>query len=490
MGTLKTVFFLVFIPVFFGISSGRSLEDVSKSVVKIFTTYQYPDYRNPWQFKGQHASSGSGCVIEFKGESMILTSAHCVANRRMILVMLNGHSEKVPAEVVHVGHEVDLALVRPKGKFFTKQSKPVKFGSLPKLREKVTVIGFPLGGDQLSITEGVVSRIELHTYTHSERHLLIIQTDAAVNPGNSGGPFLRIDNGKLIGVAFQGARKAQNIGYCIPMEVVQHFLDDVADGKYDGIPFLGIRYENTENPGFQEYLGLGKETGGIRIVEVAYNSSAWNILQTGDVITHIEGKEGKYMPISNDGTTYFAPAKSRIKFSYYIHMKKVGEPLDLKIIRNKKGKDISVKLKPTVNLVPRPQYDVLPRYYIYGGILFTPLTRNLLLTWGRFGPPELKEQLKKLPTEERQEVVIIKKILDHPINRGYDWVSQRIVKTINGTLIARFADVPKAIENHGGDFHEIVLEDDNLIVCNKKETDRVTADILKLYGIEKDRNLE
>src|SRR4029077_15049312 len=109
---------------------------------------------------------------------------------------------------------------------------PLEIGELPNLQDVVVALGYPTGGDKLSITEGVVSRVEIIPYTQSARKLLAVQIDAAINPGNSGGPILK--NGKLVGIAMQVMTNSQNIGYMIPTPVINHFLDDFADNKYDG----------------------------------------------------------------------------------------------------------------------------------------------------------------------------------------------------------------------------------------------------------------
>jgi S1-C subfamily serine protease len=117
------------------------------------------------------------------------------------------------------------------------------------MESTVSVYGYPIGGDRLSVTRGIVSRIDFQTYSHSgsDSHLTI-QIDAAINPGNSGGPVMQ--NGKVVGVAFQGysGDVAQNVGYMIAMPVARRFMKDVEDGKYDHYVDLALTYENLFNP--------------------------------------------------------------------------------------------------------------------------------------------------------------------------------------------------------------------------------------------------
>lgn len=77
-------------------------------------------------------------------------------------------------------------------------------------------------------------------YSHSLRNLLTVQLDAAINPGNSGGPVFY--GSKIAGIAFQGHRKGENLGYMIPCEVIRHFLKDIEDGRVDGCGLMGFSY--------------------------------------------------------------------------------------------------------------------------------------------------------------------------------------------------------------------------------------------------------
>ena len=102
----------------------------------------------------------------------------------------------------------------------------------------------------MSVTTGIVSRIDFTLYTHSsvDSHLAI-QISAQINPGNSGGPVMQ--DGKVVGVAFQGysGDVAQGVAYMIPTPVIRRFLKDVSDGHYDRYVDLGITYAETSKSG-------------------------------------------------------------------------------------------------------------------------------------------------------------------------------------------------------------------------------------------------
>ena len=177
-----------------------------------------------------------------------------------------------------MAHDSDLALLRVKDAEFYTDMTPLAFGGIPKLRSPVQAYGYPLGGQDLSRTEGVVSRIEFGTYIHPgiDSHLLV-QTDSAINPGNSGGPV--IQEGLAIGVAFQSNLRLNDIGYFIPVPLIKRFIQDQRDGHYDGVPEIGIQTSSLLNRYQRKSLGLSDESGGVLVERIIPRSSAEGILE-------------------------------------------------------------------------------------------------------------------------------------------------------------------------------------------------------------------
>ncbi len=286
-------FHLSLIPLFF--PQAASAQVVSKkqnmsltdTVVKVFVTTNKMDYYRPWQSEGIRAGSGSGVIIT---GNRILTNAHVVSNHTFIQVKKDADSKKYTAEVVAIGHDCDLALLEVHDSSFFEDVAPLEFGNLPKQQDSVVVIGYPQGGGKISITEGVVSRVEITSYAQSARKLLTVQIDAAINPGNSGGPVVK-DN-KLVGIAMQVFQAGQNIGYMIPVPVIEHFFKDLEDGNYEGFPLLGIDFKNTENTALRKYYGITQEEGGVLVTRVLPFSPASGKVEEGDTILDPYGGSG------------------------------------------------------------------------------------------------------------------------------------------------------------------------------------------------------
>ena len=168
-----------------------------------------------------------------------------------VKVKRRGSDVKYLAQIMAVGAECDIAMLRVDDADFWHGLQPVQFGGLPQLQDAVTVIGYPIGGDTMSVSSGVVSRIEVTPYVHGAADLLGIQIDAAINAGNSGGPAFS-ECGHCVGIAFQSLKQedVENVGYIIPTPIIEHFITDYErNGRYTGFPVpWGPVAEDGESP--------------------------------------------------------------------------------------------------------------------------------------------------------------------------------------------------------------------------------------------------
>ncbi|MBI5201439.1 MAG: trypsin-like peptidase domain-containing protein [Elusimicrobia bacterium] len=457
---------------------------VEKSVVRIFTVFRKPDFYQPWQMAAQDSASGSGCVI---AGNRILTNAHVVSDQVFVQARRAGDSARYTARVEYVAHDSELAVLKVDDPAFYKETVPLELGELPEQRDGVEVYGFPEGGDDLSVTKGVVSRIEVTPYTHSDRELLTIQTDAAINPGNSGGPMIM--DGALVGVSFQMDVEAQNVGYAVPVPVIRRFLRDIEDGRYDGIPELGVRFQALENSALREWLGVKPGQSGVRISTVAFGSSAYGVVLPGDVLSSIDG-----VKISDDGTIPFRRSE-RVLFSHAVFAHQKGDKAKLGLIRGGSPLTVEVSLAPSDGLVPGPTYGSRPRYYVYAGLVFTPLTRNYVDNWEWDDvPTTFKTYLEfGLPSAERRERIVLAHVLPHAANAGYHEFRGIIIDEVNGRPIGSIEDLIEAFRHPEGKFHVIrtdaLTDHDGRIVLDAAAAEKASAEVLATYGIPADRHL-
>jgi len=473
--------FLTLLLGIFTLLHAQTQEDITKqAIVKIYTVSKQLNYQEPWA-SSMRQSTGSGAIIE---NNYILTNAHVVANETFLEVQRYGQRKRYIANVVFVSHQADLALLKVEDSNFFKGVTPLTFGTLPEVEEKIVVYGYPMGGSTLSATIGVVSRVEHHRYAHSGESFLAIQVDAAVNPGNSGGPAL--SNGKIVGVVMQVIRKSQNIGYLVPVNMVQHFMQDIKDGKYNGYPELGVTTQKLENPTMKDYYGLDDNTTGKLVADIVYNAPVAGIIKKGDIITSIDGHN-----IEDDGTVAFREHEYT-DFGYYVDMHQMGDSVKLEIIRE--GKKMMIEAKLTripddVLLVQTTEYDAMPRYFIEGGYIFSPLSRNLLLST-KLNRLKLSYFATQWPTEEKKEVVVLLKVLASQMSRGHTDFKMWAIEKINGETFDSFSAFYHKMKSFKGKF--IVLEDKDGVelVIDTQKAKANQSSILKKYNIEFDRSAD
>lgn len=459
-------------------------DSVTGSVVKLYCIRSTPDYLSPWQMAGLNRGTGSGCIIKGK---RILTNAHVVSNQTFIQVRKAGDATKYVAAVELVAHECDLALLRVEDDAFFAGAQAVDIGNLADIRDKVAVYGFPKGGEELAITEGVVSRIEHRRYAHSSATLLTCQMDASINPGSSGGPVIK--NNKIVGVAFQGG-SGENIGYMVPAPVVKHLLKDLEDESYDGTPDLGIYYQEMENQGLRSCYHMNEGDTGVLVARVLLDYPTERKLQIGDVVLAVDGTT-----IANDGTILLRNAE-RTSWEYLVQQKQINDSVTLTVLRDGSRMEIDIPLSMRIDqgrLVPHEQYDVLPTYYITGGLVFEPLTANYLKRWGKSWFAKVPIELTNyyfngFPAENRREVVVLIRVLGDEINVGYQGMENSVIAAVNGKHISTMDDVVSAFEMHTGSYHTVVDEKGRTIVLKKAMVDARNDFILKKYKIGADRS--
>ena len=487
---LTIIIFVLTISNNINVSRGAGLQAPDESVILIRSLKQDYDYVTPWKREDMSKSAGSGFIIS--GER-ILTNAHNVSNCRYVELRKENVARRYPARIVFVGHDCDLAILTVDDKSFFEGTDALELAGIPRVNSTVSTYGFPIGGDRISVTEGVVSRIEADTYAHSaaDDHL-VIQTDAAINPGNSGGPV--IQDGKVVGVAFQGLREAENIGYLIPTTVIKHFLTDIDDGKYDGFGSMGAMfYPGLHNSSYRDYLKVPPNENGIVVIGTIMHSSVESILQPGDVVTKIDDYN-----IDNDGMIQIYGL--RLFISAAIESKQISETVQLTFYRQGELKETTATIalnKPVFDQAR--QYDRPPPYVCFAGLVFTPATRNFLETWGPHWPEEIPFYLRYLfahsvhlnKDRQRKEYIVLSAIMSDEVNAyAYEFKNQ-VVESINGITIYGLEDVLNAFKQSTDSFYTIkFLGNNNILRLDSETARRRHQPILEKYNIPVEARLE
>ncbi|MEO0511533.1 MAG: trypsin-like peptidase domain-containing protein [Planctomycetota bacterium] len=478
--------------------------DVRDSVVQIFTTSRLPDLRRPWTRQTPREATGTGFVIS---GNRILTNAHVVDYARRILVQPYQSSDELEARVVAIARGIDLAVIELEDDSFFESHPPLSFAAdLPRVGTTVNAYGYPLGGDALSITEGIVNRIEFTGYAAGTRGLRI-QVDAALNPGNSGGPVLAegADGPEVVGVVFSGVPGAENTGYLIPIEEVNKFLDDADDGTYDGSPQLVYNLQTAESPSVRSFLGLDRDVTGLIVSDPEDHEA----LRRWDVITAIGPHD-----IANDGMVFRGDL--RFNWTYYVDEVSVDAPaaheaegaagaaageadddrgggrrgkiIPLTVFRDGELIDVALEAKPQDSLLFTPLNGRTPEYAIVGPMCFTPIyreTAEALLqlgaqlalndhpAMGRFGEDEA--------FEGEELVTVVPPFFPHRLTKGYQLTRFPVVDKVNGVKIKNLVHLVETITNAGEDYLIFEWQNDGmeLLVFPKDKLLQATEDVLE-----------
>src|SRR5438309_3279577 len=439
---------------------------IHKSLLRITSTEVGPDYRAPWNTGAIGRGVGAGFVID---GPRIMTNAHVVSNTRYLTVERDGDPNKYPARVVFVAHDCDLALITVDSPEFFKYMVPLGFGGIPELASTVSAYGYPIGGERMSVTTGIVSRIDFQLYTHSsiDSHLAI-QISAQINPGNSGGPVMQ--NAKVVGVAFQGysGDVAQGVAYMVPTPVIRRFLKDIEDGHYDKYVDLGITYSKLQNPAQRKFLGLKEDGRGVLVTTVVAAGPCAKILREGDVLLTINDH-----PIASDASVELEG--EHVEMPEVVERKFKGDMVKFDIWRDKQPASVKIVLSTVwPYFVQGHSYDVRPRFVVYGGLLFQPMSLDLIEA---YQPTDLRIRhyfdyfvLEQIYLEH-PDVIVLTNILPDPINTFLAPYRGGIVDEINGKKIRTLDELAKTFSEPTERFVVKMIGDGPPLVLDPKQAE-------------------
>ena len=301
---------------------------VSQSVVSIVSKNQKSS--RFFYSTEDSASAGTGIIISENG--YILTNKHVIEKSSEILVVTNNGDSYENVRVVIVDPMSDIAILKISN---AKGLKAAELGDSKKINigQQVIAIGNALGEYDGTVTSGIISGIGRTVEASSEDGSSdMIQTDAAINSGNSGGPLVNAQ-GQVIGINTAVASKAQSIGFAIPISSVKGILKSISKGKEPKRAYLGASYISINQQIRKKYNldvskgALVKSRKGNAIV---YGSPAQKAgLKDGDIITKIDGVE-----VSKNSSV-----------SSLIGEKSVGDIIEISYIRDGREKSTRATLE-------------------------------------------------------------------------------------------------------------------------------------------------
>jgi S1-C subfamily serine protease len=459
------------------------------SIVKILTKIRGPNVLRPWTKAQPFEVEGTGVVIE---GNKILTNAHLVHYAEEVEVQFRPGQRKYPARVEGVGLDMDLAVLSVQAKdFFSKHPPLPRSKKVPTIRDNVTFYGFPVGGDDLAVSRGLIARIEHGKYDYRGFGLRI-QVSAPINPGNSGGPAL-VD-GQMVGLVF-GRGEGQNVGYVVPNEEINLFLEDIKDGRYDGKALLpgGMTYQAITNKTLREMLKLDDEVTGVMLSPST--TIPKNVpLQPLDVITHI----GPYS-IDEEGMVRVPGRLGRMPFREVAHtLAEKENKVPFTVIRQGKALTVHLPVSTRDTRLIREFRGEQPSYFLYGPLVFSPARLDAISIYRRMNPlmSYLQSPLivrvmdqQRFPGEEL--VVVTRPMFAHKCVKGYEDPAGYVLQAINGQPIKNLKHLVEVLRDLEDPYVKIRFAErhSGILILPRAEMEKVTQEVMEENGIPTHRRM-
>jgi hypothetical protein len=248
--------------------------------------------------------------------------------------------------------------------------------------------------------------------------------------------------------------------------------------------------QDMENPDLRRKYKVNEGMTGVLITQVLKDSPADGLLQPGDVMTHLENYD-----IANDATIEFRPDE-RTSLSFAPQQYQLGETIKATVLR--KGRELEVdialsRISDADLIVANEQYDLAPAYFVYGGLVFCPLSKNLLKEWGSSwfnnAPKHLVAEITdNTARKDKDEIIVLLKVLASSMNQGYHTLSMLIVEEANGTTLRGLKHLSEICENpDGGEFLELKTHTGRVLVLDRKKAEETEEKLLQIYRIKEDR---
>ncbi len=367
-------------------------------------------------------SLGSGVIV--RSDGTILTNNHVVQGGQNIVVVLSDKRE-FKAKVVLADARTDLAVLKIDAK--GEKLPTLAFGDSDRLSvgDLVLAIGDPFGVGQ-TVTMGIVSALA-RTGVGASDYQFFIQTDAAVNPGNSGGALVTTD-GKLAGIntaIVSRTGQYAGIGFAIPANLVKRVLESSSTGGTK-LPWIGASGQPV-TPSIASSIGLSRP-GGVLLKSVFGSGPVGKAgLKTGDVI------------LSVDGT----PVDDMQSLNYRIATHKAGDVVKLHVYSNGKPRDVSATLILAPEYPPRQTTTVSGRNPMTGAKIenLSPATAD------------------DYSLDADAKGVVVASTTPGTPSEGYGFQRGDIVVSVNGAEIHRVADLTRALDAGQGSWSMVVLRD-------------------------------
>lgn len=460
------------------------------SLVRVRTSIQPYDQFRPWQKKSPFGLSGTGVVLP---GGKVLVTASMVANRTEVGLEKPGSAEKCAAEVVAIDYEANLALLKPTEAEFLKGFAGVTIGTNLKAGDSAEVWQLERNGEMLRNQAEILSA-GVGRYPSDEAGFLVYGVRVSLPKRDDSYTLPLMRNGQLSGMMMAYDRDSQE-GTAIPVPMIEHFLKDSADGKYEGFPTLGVSWAPLRDPNLRgEVKASG--SGGILLTRVNPIGTAGRAgLQEGDVLLAVDGfkldEDGNYRDSLYGPTSIGNLVRTRpyVGASAKFRISRNGKEMDLVGSYDRRARDEVA--------IPTLQFDVAPRYLILGGLVFQELTGTYLQEWGDKWSERAPQRLvqlfsfqQEMRLDPKKKVIFLSQVLPSSMTAGYQHLSGLVLTGCNGKTVGSLEELASIADaTSSGDLVFELMDDPGKLVLDASEAKSGGEKLGKAYGIPALRKL-
>jgi S1-C subfamily serine protease len=468
----------------------KAVNDFSRSLVRVNSTTQSYDFFRPWAKKNPVTRRGIGTVI---GPNQVLVTAALIANHTFIEFERPATSERIPAEVIFVDYESNLALLAATDPAFLERAVPLALDETARVGSTAEILQLEPNGD-IAPTTARLTTITMAQYVLDDVGFLIFRLSAPIQQREGSFVLPAVRDGRLLGLLMRYDNRNQTADV-IPPVIINRFLEQAQKEEYAAFPRAGIGIAPLRDPQLRRYLDLDQE-GGVLITKVDPRSSASAAgIQVDDVLVAIDDT-----PIDADGN-FTHPEYGRIPLGFLITTQKLaGDVVKFHLIRDGEKLEVPVKLRrrdvPGMS-VPSHLFDEQPTYLVRGGFVFLELNRAFLQEWGsdwRGNAPQRLVHADLFQDDLRpdgEKVVFLSTVLPTPATLGYENLSGLIVESVDGIPIHSLTDLDEVFRTAMVPIHRIEVSDDpRLIFLDRATADEVEPSIARQFGIPQLRFLQ
>jgi hypothetical protein len=449
------------------------------TVVTLEVTGRRYDFQQPWSRQPQTVAKPAVVL----SRQTLLATAEGLANHTVIRAQAGGRGPWYQATVAWVDYPANLALLSVEDPAFWRHTRPVSLsrkiprdGNLRLLRWR---------GGSMEARKAEFNRFTVSNPTGGDAAHVVLELNSDIDGAGWGEPL--IAGNQLLGLVF-GQRG--NLCQVLTAPFIQSILTARDHGAFTGLGYFDFTWQQTENPETLRYLKVPEQGRGVVIIDVPERSLTSDVLRPRDVILKVDGFDVDHQGDYSDplyGHLMLEGLSTRNRWA--------GHRIPMRIWRDGAPLEIEFTLPPVegaARLVPESPRDDPPEYVIAGGLIFQPLTRDYLRSWGpsweQSAPFRLAYYRNEEPSPDRPSLVVLSSILPDPLNLGYQDMRNLIVERINGRRVSRLAELQEALATPQAGFHMLefaVGETLQRIVLDASQLEESTRRVLSRYGIER-----